>query len=408
MTQVSGTISRRSKPARKDRQKIAVVGIGYVGLSLGVLFAKNLSVTLLDIDPARVDAVNARRSPLVDRDIEEALQNERLDLRATIDDAEAYRDADWVVIATPTNYEPSTNRFDTSSVEASVMAASRLAPNAAIVVKSTVPVGFTAELAERLGLERLLFSPEFLREGQALYDNLYPSRIVVGGPKSDAEAFAGLLKGCCLRNHVPICLTRPTEAEAIKLFANTYLAMRVAYFNELDSYALAHDLDSRAVIEGVCHDPRIGEGYNNPSFGYGGYCLPKDTRQLLANYCATPQNLITAIVAANGTRKDYMAERVLERKPKTVGVFRLAMKAGSDNFRDSSIVDVMRRLKAEGTDVIVYEPSIREESFLGSPVCRDIREFKQRSDVVLANRATPELSDVTDKVFTRDLFGCDR
>lgn len=387
--------------------KIAVAGIGYVGLSIAVLLAQRHQVVALDVDPARVALVNQRRAPIQDAEIADYLANRPLDLQATTDAAEAMAGADFVVIATPTSYDPQTNRFDTASVEAVAETALRLAPGAHVVIKSTIPVGFTADLAARLGSDRLLFSPEFLREGRALQDNLYPSRIVVGGQGAGAAAFAALLREGALDPEVPVLLCGAQEAEAIKLFANTYLALRVAYFNELDSYALAHGLDSRQIIEGVSLDPRIGQHYNNPSFGYGGYCLPKDTKQLLANYDRVPQNLIRAVVEANATRKDFIAEQVLARKPARVGVYRLVMKAGSDNFRDSSIQGIMKRVKAKGIPVTVYEPQLAADHFFNSPVERDLAAFKAGCDVILANRMTPDLADVAAKVFTRDLFGAD-
>lgn len=387
--------------------KIAVAGIGYVGLSIAVLLAQRHQVVALDVDPARVALVNQRRAPIQDAEIADYLANRPLDLQATTDAAEAMAGADFVVIATPTSYDPQTNRFDTASVEAVAETALRLAPGAHVVIKSTIPVGFTADLAARLGSDRLLFSPEFLREGRALQDNLYPSRIVVGGQGAGAAAFAALLREGALDPEVPVLLCGAQEAEAIKLFANTYLALRVAYFNELDSYALAHGLDSRQIIEGVSLDPRIGQHYNNPSFGYGGYCLPKDTKQLLANYDRVPQNLIRAVVEANATRKDFIAEQILARKPARVGVYRLVMKAGSDNFRDSSIQGIMKRVKAKGIPVTVYEPQLAADHFFNSPVERDLAAFKAGCDVILANRMTPDLADVAAKVFTRDLFGAD-
>ncbi|HPD93243.1 MAG TPA: nucleotide sugar dehydrogenase [Pararhodobacter sp.] len=387
--------------------KICVVGIGYVGLSMAVLLARRHPVVALDVDGARVRALNARRSPVVDPDISAALTGGDLTLEATTDRARAMRGADFVVIATPTSYDADTNKFDTRTVEDTARAALTLAPGAAIVIKSTIPVGYTDSLNAALGTDRILFSPEFLREGRALHDNLHPSRIVVGSTSAAGRAFAELLREAAQDPDVPVLLTGPREAEAIKLFANTYLALRVAFFNELDSYAMAQALDSRQIIDGVSLDPRIGQYYNNPSFGYGGFCLPKDTRQLLANYETVPQSLIRAVVEANATRKDYLAEQVLALNPRHVGVYRLVMKAGSDNFRDSSILGVMERIKARGIPVTVFEPRYAGDRFLNAPVERDLARFKQTADVILANRLSADLSDVADKVFTRDLFGAD-
>lgn len=385
--------------------KIAVAGIGYVGLSLSVLLAQRHEVTALDISEDRVARLNAGQAPIADPEIESYLAERTLTLRATTDPAEAFAGARFIVVATPTSYDPQTNRFDTSSVEQVIETALQQAPEATIVIKSTIPVGYTESLRTRLGAQNIFFSPEFLREGKALWDNLHPSRIVVGGEGEPARVFADLLVEGSLDPDVPVLFTAPTEAEAIKLFANTFLAMRVAYFNELDSYALAHGLDSRSVIEGVCHDPRVGNHYNNPSFGYGGYCLPKDTKQLLANYATVPQNMISAIVEANTTRKDFISDRILELGPKTVGIYRLVMKAGSDNFRDSSIQGIMKRLKAKGIEVTVYEPELPDTDFFGSPVEQDLATFKAGVDVIVANRMDDHIRDVEAKVFTRDLFG---